>query len=247
MKPEPGPDRLSRISTLWTLVGEAHQGSPASVQSAQAELLRLYGGAVRRYLQAAVRDPEAVEELFQEFACALLHGDLRKADPERGRFRDLVKGVLFYMIADHHKRKGRQHAPLQIDPGGPDSGLPSLTESERAFVTSWREEVMARAWAALAEWEHGRGKSFYTVLRFRAEHPDLPSAQMAEQLSGVLGKPLTPVGVRQLLHRAREKFADLLLDDIVASLADPTPQNLEQELATLELLDYCRDALKRRR
>src|SRR5262249_38071050 len=160
----------------------------------------------------------------------LLQGDLRNADPQRGRFRNLLKGVLFHMIADHHKRRQRQPGPLLIEPGGPDSGLPSVTDSERAFVTSWRQEVLARAWAALAEVERDLGKPLHTVLRFRTEHPDLASAQMAERLGAALGKRLTAVGVRQLVHRAREKFAELLLDDVAESLADPTPEQLEQEL-----------------
>jgi hypothetical protein len=32
-----------------------------------------------------VRDPDTAAELFQEFACRFLHGDLHGADPGRGR------------------------------------------------------------------------------------------------------------------------------------------------------------------
>jgi hypothetical protein len=57
---------------------------------------------------------------------------------------------------------------------------------------------------------------------------------------------LTAVGVRQLLHRARERFADLLLEEVAQSLDAPTPELLEQELIDLRLLDCCRTALERR-
>ena len=60
------------------------------------------------------------------------------------------------------------------------------------------------------------------------------------------GRPFTAAGVRQTLHRAREKFAGLLLDEITHSLEDPTTEQLEQELVELGLLDYCRPALERR-
>ena len=47
-------------------------------------------------------------------------------------------------------------------------------------------------------------------------------------------------------ERAREKFARLLLEEVVHSL-DPSPvAEVEQELAELELLEYCRLALRRR-
>jgi hypothetical protein len=84
------------------------------------------------------------------------------------------------------------------------------------------------------------------VLRYRAEHPDVRSGDMADALSRQVAKPLTAAGVRQTLHRAREKFADFLLDEVSHSLHGPTPDQLEQELVTLGLLEYCRPALERR-
>ena len=93
----------------------------------------------------------------------------------------------------------------------------------------------------------GLGQPFYAVLRFRAEHPDMPSPEMADRLSLQLGRPLTSAGVRQLLHRARERFADTLLDDVAQSLDQPTEEHLEEELIELGLLNYCRPALQRRR
>jgi RNA polymerase sigma-70 factor (ECF subfamily) len=72
------------------------------------------------------------------------------------------------------------------------------------------------------------------------------SPQLAEQLSVQLGKTLTAAGVRQLLHRARQRFAALLLDEVAHSVANPTIEQLAEELAELGLLDYCRPALERR-
>src|SRR5437868_14797454 len=151
---------LSQITTLWSVWRVAHNGPAGAVQAAQARLLERYGGAIRRYLQSAVRDPEAVEELFQEFALRLLRGSLGGADPERGRFRDFVKGVLFHLIADHHKR--RQRAPRNLPADYPEPGFePSLADSERMFLQSWRDELMARAWSALAEVEKAGGPPLY--------------------------------------------------------------------------------------
>src|SRR5690348_6872776 len=99
--------RLSRISTLWSLVGQAHHELGADVGAAQRRLLEQYGGAIRRYLMGSLRDADAAEELFQEFAYRFLHGDLRGADQQRGRFRDYVKGVLFHLVADYHKKRQR--------------------------------------------------------------------------------------------------------------------------------------------
>jgi RNA polymerase sigma-70 factor (ECF subfamily) len=240
--------RLSQISTLWPMVCQAHQGADPAANTARQQLIERYGCAVYRYLYGVLRDPDAVDEVFQEFALELVHGRLRGADPRRGRFRDFVKGTLFHLIADYRKQQ-RKLAPLPH--GGsnllavedPKAAVESV-EAHR-FLESWRDELLARAWAALGEYEAGTGKLYYTILRFRADHGEIQSPQMAEQLTTQLGKPCTAAGIRQTLHRAREKFADFLLDEITRSLENPTPENLEQELAELGLLEYCRPALER--
>ena len=61
-----------------------------------------------------------------------------------------------------------------------------------------------------------------------------------------LGRSLTDAGVRQTLKRARDKFAELLLEDVIHSLEDPTVRQLLQGLRVLGLLDYCRPALEKR-
>jgi hypothetical protein len=53
--------------------------------------------------------------------------------------------------------------------------------------------------------------------------------------------------VRVLLHRAREAFAELLLAEVTESLTDGSLDEAEEELIELDLFDYCRPALDRRR
>src|SRR2546423_1048496 len=111
-------DRLSRISTLWSLVGRAHQGPAVAATPARQQLLDCYGSAARRYLRRLLRDPHAADEVFQEFALRLLRGDLRGADARRGRFRDFVKGTLIHLVADYRKRQQKWPRPLPADASG---------------------------------------------------------------------------------------------------------------------------------
>jgi RNA polymerase sigma-70 factor (ECF subfamily) len=245
MKEESFNQRLSRISTLWSLVCRAHQGPASAANAARQQLLERYGGAVRRYLRKVLHDPDGADEVFQEFALRLLHGDLRGADPKRGRFRNFVKGTLFHLIADYHKQFWRWPRPLPS--GGAALAVnPQQAESHREFLESWCDELLARAWAALAEVEAETGQPYYAVLRFRADHPETRSPQMARQLATQLGQPFTAAGVRQTLHRARVKFAHRLLDEVTHSLENPSAEQLEEELIELGLLDYCKPALERR-
>ena len=238
---------LSRISTLWSLVSLAHHEAGDEVGAAQQQMLERYGGAIRRYLLGALRDADAAEDLFQEFAYRFLHGDLRRVDPQRGRFRDYVKGVLFHLVADYHKKRQRQPRQMPLEHPDPAVFCEPDAEQEQEFLASWRDELLARTWTALAAADQAGGQHFHAVLRFRAEHPEMRSHEMAEQLGGLLGKTLTAAGVRKTLERARDRFADLLLDEIAQALTEPTPDELEEELIDLNLLEHCRPALERRR
>jgi RNA polymerase sigma-70 factor (ECF subfamily) len=240
------PTQINQIQTLWTVVRQAHNDPGEPGQVARRKLLERYDPAIRRYLLGALRNSDAADELAQEFAYRFLHGDLRGADPERGRFRDFVKGVLFHMVADFHSRRKREPGLLSPDAPEPGGDCSVVAEREEAFRTEWRDTLLSRSWEALRACEKDQGQPFYTVLRFRADHPDLSSAQMAEQLSGPLGKPLTAAGVRKTLERARDRFADLLLDEIAQTLEVPNRDRLEEELIDLGLLEHCKAALDRR-
>jgi RNA polymerase sigma-70 factor (ECF subfamily) len=245
VKQENPEQRLSLISTLWSLVRQAHRAPAEVANSARQQLLDRYGGAVRRYLRKVLHDPDAVDEVFQEFALQLVHGDLRGAHPGRGRFRNFVKGTLFHLIADYRQQQAAWPRPLPAESAALATDSQDV-ESDRHFVESWCDELLARAWATLAEIEAATGQPYYAVLRFRADHPEMRSPQMAEQLAAQLGRPFTAAGFRQILHRAREKFADRLLDEVTHSLENPGAEQLEEELVELGLLDYCRPALGRR-
>ena len=76
---------LSRIQTLWSMVHRAH-GDHTAVQSAQQTLLDRYGGAVRRYALAALRDEDAADEVFQEFALKFVRRGFGQCRSGAGRF-----------------------------------------------------------------------------------------------------------------------------------------------------------------
>jgi len=234
---------LSGISTLWTVVSRAHEGSSNAVQVAQGELLQRYSPAIHRYLLGALHDAEAADELSQEFALRFIRGDFVCANPELGRFRDYVKGVLSHLIADHFRRRKRsRNLPNSVpEPAAPDP----CTDKE--FVNSWRDELMQHTWDALGELQTRTGKPFHTVLRSRTDCPKLTSGQRAEQLSARLGYKVTDVWVRQTLHRAREKFVDLLMQAVSETMSNPTVDELEAELSELGLWQYCKAALNKMR
>ncbi len=241
--------RLSRISTMWTLLGEAHAVPKGSAQAALAALIERYQGAAYRYLLGAVRNPDVADELFQEFALKLTQGAFRSADPQRGRFRDYLKSTLYHLAVDHQKRQRKAYVSLDEQVAEPAAGAWDPDQADEQFVQHWRDEILAKAWAALRAGEGAGGQPYFSVLKFRAEHPGASSAEMAARLSEQLRPetPFTETGIRKTLQRARTHFAEALVAEVARSLGDPTDDELEDELIAIGLLDYCRSAFHQRR
>lgn len=244
MEKDESDPRLSLLSTQWTLVFQAHSGQPELAARAQEALMVRYSGAVHRYLLGALRDADVASDLSQEFALRFLRGEFHRADPSRGRFRDFVKRSLRNLMVSHLRSRSRGPRPLEplAEPAADDP----VPDFDRAFLESWRRELMARAWQALSDLQRRTGQPYYAVLRCRVDHPELRSPELALILSGQLGRPISAVGVRRALLRARRKFVEFLLDEVRASLQDPTPDELERELIDLNLYEYCRPSPKRR-
>jgi RNA polymerase sigma factor (sigma-70 family) len=240
---------LSQIQTMWSVVRQA-SGNHTAVQIAQQSLLDRYQGAIRRYALAALRDEDAANEIVQEFALKFVKGDFAKADPGRGKFRAFVKTVVYRLIVDYQRKK---KGLLREGPLHSNIAEPAATESDvdvaddAAFQTSWRDELLARCWQRMGEDEQESGKPHYTVLKHRVEHPEARSPELAAGLSEKLGKPINAGAVRVLLHRARDAFAEVLLDDVTHSLEGQSLDEIEEELIELNLLEYCKPALDRRR
>ncbi len=238
--------RLDQLSTQWTLVFKIQEGATEEVSRALAELMCRYSGAVHRYLLKSLKDPDAAQELDQEFALRFLRGDFRNGDPTRGRFRDYVKRAVQNLMTDYHRRK-RPVTSLDADVPEPAVEDEGRAEFDRQFLQSWRNDLLDRTWNAIKELERTRRGPYHTVLRIRVDYPDLTSKEWAEHLAKALGRPISPGAFRQSLQSARQVFAALLIDEVEASVAnDPRPQAVEEELADLHLLEYCRPYLKRR-
>lgn len=237
-------ERLSQIETLWSVVRQAHRTDASDARDAQRQLLEHYGNAIRRYLNAKLRDPTAADDVYQDFAIKFIRGDFQNATPDKGRFRTFIRTVLFRQVADFYRsRKRRGDVQLDVKLVEPTAESDEEVRDEQ-FAEVWRDEMLKKAWDALYDLEETSGKPWYSVLQLRVKNPQMRSAQLAETVGKQLDKPITSANVRVLLHRAREKFAVLLIETISNSLNSTSADEIEEELADLELLEYCQSALE---
>lgn len=236
--------RLSQIETLWSVVRQAHSADSRETTAARARLIERYSDAIQRYLMACLRDREAVDEVYQEFALRFVRGDFANVSADKGRFRSYIKTVIYHLVADFgRRRKKYSAAALEHESMLAGTADASLQLDDR-FQTSWRDSLLGRGWDELKKDEEQSGKAWYTVLKARSENPQLRSPELAELVSDMLAREVSAGNVRVLVHRARERFAEILIELVRDSLAGTDDETLEHELIDLNLWPYCRPLLR---
>ncbi len=231
---------LSSIETQWSLLLRAQHDVGAAAADAQRQLMERYIGAVENYLLRVTRNPDLAADLTQEFAVRFLQGDFRRADPRRGRFRNYVKKTLFNLVIDARRVQRSRQESLPENNLELSSPALDLAEYDHQFLDCWRDVLLSRAWERLAKYQEMIAQPFHTVLRLKADRPDLHSAELAELLSRQLDKPVNAGWVRQVLHRAREKFVEFVRAEVTHSLGRPSVDELDEEMRNLGLWVYCK-------
>lgn len=231
-------------TTHWSNIRSARAGESggASTAEALAGLCRDYWYPLYAYVRGCRFSPEDAQDITQAFFERLIEKDLlAAADPARGRFRWFLLTALQNFLrneierAKAQKRGGRcdlvswdaleaeqQYAAEPADGGTPD----------RAFDRSWGRVVLARAMGRLKEEQHtaGRGPVFEELKQCLGNVPGEGLYRSAAQRLG-----LTPVAIKVTVHRMRDRYRELVRDEIARTVADPV--DIDDELRHLaELL-----------
>ena len=237
----PPAARIGSIETRWSMVRRAHGDDSAAVVDARRELVLRYSPAIRWYVGAMTRDEDEADEIAQDAVVRLLQGDFGGADPDQGRFRDLLKTAVRNMVRNHWRRKATRNV-VDYDVRGV-AGESGAGEPD-PWDQSWRRTVLEAALSRLEAYEQQHPESIAcTLLRLRMERPEAASDQLAEQLHALTGKELGAATVRQKLRRARLRFAEHLVRELADGLDDPSPERVEDELVALGLIDQVGDLL----
>jgi hypothetical protein len=112
--------------------------------------------------------------------------------------------------------------------------------SEEEYTRLWRDGLVRRALRPLEGHEKETREVRYTVLRLAMDHPEMESEEMARRLAAQLGKAVNAAWVRKRVFLARQKLRDLLREEVRQTLREPTDEAVEEELAEVGLLAYCR-------
>jgi hypothetical protein len=222
-------------STLWTQVRAAGALNGPSSRQALETLCRLYWPPIYSFLRRCGHERNAAMDLTQGFFAYLLEQELlKKADPDKGRFRSFLLGSLKFFVSNQQAKERALKRGGGLDVIPLDTELLEVMESatqatpERLFDRKWALAVLAEAMRRLAaEYRRGGMADQFALLQ-----PYLTGdgGERLTALAARLGK--TEGAARVLVCRLRNRFRRLIRNVIADTVSDP--DQVESELRHLE-------------
>lgn len=221
------PREIKLISTHWTTV------------SNPSRFVTRYGAAVRAYLRALLPTRDDADDVEQEFLLQVVEKGFPTVAPGRGLFRHYLITIVRNAAFAHLRKRSKRPAV------SPDlSHVPSESAADREWDDSWRECVLQNTWNALRDHQKkSKGNLFHTVLKASVEHSNEDSSMLAARVSVVSGQILSPESFRKQLSRARQRFGELLIEEVSRTITNVTPELLAEELHDLDLMKYVKSLL----
>jgi RNA polymerase sigma-70 factor (ECF subfamily) len=219
-------------TTQWSRILAARQGDPAAIEArtAMAELCRAYWYPLYAFIRRRGHDPEAAQDLTQEFFARLLEADfLAGVDRAKGKFRAFLLAACTHFLANQRdflraRKRGGGRRILSIDAGDAE-GRYHLEPAHRLtpealFTRRWALTVLALALDRLRDEHRAAGAAQlerFEVLRatLTGDCGRVPYADLAARLG------LTEGAVQVAVHRLRRRYREVLRESIAATLEDP--------------------------
>lgn len=219
-------DRLELITTHWSRIHDP------------MHFVMRYAPAIQRYLGAILRDVDQVEEACHDFILCVVKNGFSNADPECGRFRDYLKTSVRNAALTRLRKQKRLRATMEASDYEPTVPSQVEEEADATWLAEWRRCLLDRAWLALKHSQREQDQAlYYRALRLVMKHPNEPSHRLADRLSEQIHRRVRADSFRKQVSRARRLFAQLLVEEVIKTLRDASPERIEDELQALGLWD----------
>jgi RNA polymerase sigma-70 factor (ECF subfamily) len=225
-------------TTHWSIVLSAGQPDSSRYQQALEALCRTYWFPLYAYLRRHGFDAQKAEDYIQAFFTSLLEKrGLRLADPKRGRFRSFLLTALKHFLANEHTRAqaqkrggGRKILSLDIENAENQYIREPCDElsPEKLFERSWALAVLDRTMVRLqVEAVAAKKEKHFDCLKMylTAEKNAIPYNEVAVRLK------MTEGAVKVAVHRLRQRYRDLLRDEIAQTVT--TEEQINEEIRDL--------------
>jgi RNA polymerase sigma factor (sigma-70 family) len=230
-------------STHWSVVLEAGGAASPQADGALNSLCRTYWYPLYAYVRRRGFDAHEAQDLTQEFLARLIaRCELPKANPEKGRFRFFLLLRLKHFLINEWERlraekRGGGTAIVSLDALDAEQryALEPVHEAtpERIYERRWAFTVLENALARLRlEWTGDSRRETFDVLKGFLLPDETPAAYA--DVSVRLGT--TAGAVRVTVHRLRQRWRELVREEIGQTVAGPAEMDAEMR----HLLDAIR-------
>lgn len=227
----------SFATTRWTLILAAQDSDAPKSKAALAELCRTYWQPLYAHARRHPLSPADAEDAVQGFFARLLRLDsVADADRERGRFRAFLLGSFNHYLADlrdharAEKRGAHLLAPLNsqaAEAAFAQTPAPDLPP-DRAFDRAWALALLSHVTTRLRdEYIATKRTALFDALSpsLAGRRADIAHADIAAKIG------LSEPAVRVALHRLRQRYRQLLRDEIAHTVARES--DIDDELRLL--------------
>jgi RNA polymerase sigma factor (sigma-70 family) len=224
------------VTTHWSVVLAAQGQSPAA-QDALEQLCRIYWRPIYSFLRRERRSPEDAQDLTQSFFAQVLErGDFAVVRQEKGRLRSYLLGSLKHFLANDRRRarslkRGEGRALISLDELRTEEGVELESQAltaDRIYDKRWALTVLDQVFSRLTNEYRNLGHPglFERLSEILSDEPGRPSqAEIAREFG------MTENAVKQAFHRLRQRYRQLLREEIANTVA--TPAEIEDELREL--------------
>jgi RNA polymerase sigma-70 factor (ECF subfamily) len=201
-------------------------------------LCRTYWYPIYVYVRRKGYGPDESQDLTQEFFAQLIAKDrLSLADRGKGRFRTFLLSVLDFFLARewsraHRQKRGGQFTFISLDEKPPEDRYqlePADNDTpEKKFQRQWALAVLKQTMEALEkECTHHGKKDLFREARnlLSGERDGSPYAEIGRRLGLAEGT------VRVAVHRLRQRYGELLRQEIAQTVSNP--DEVDEELRHL--------------
>jgi len=233
-----GPAARERFTTThWSVVLEAQDESPAA-QAALENLCRTYWRPIYGFVRRQGTQPEEAKDITQGFFALILERkDFQSVRKEKGRLRSFLLASLKHFMANQRRdaatiKRGGGRTLLPLDEvtseDSPEFDRGDMLSADLIYDRRWAFTVLDRVFARLRE-ESQRSPNAPLLERLNtllSDEPDRPSqAEIAREFG------MTENAVKQAFHRLRQRYRQLLREEVAHTVA--TPAEIEDELRHL--------------
>src|SRR5437016_4042908 len=224
-------------TTHWSVVLEAQGRSPAA-QAALEKLCRTYWRPIYGFVRRQGTETEKAKDLTQGFFALLLERrDLDAVRKEKGRLRSYLLTSLKHFLTNERNRataikrgEGQWLVPLDQLQQGERGGFEPADAStaEQIYERRWALALLDQVLTRLGD-EYRAAGNVILFERLKALLTDEPDRLSQAQIADELG--MTENAVKQAFHRLRERYRQLLREEIAHTVM--APGDIEDELRHL--------------